>query len=604
MPAKSRIIGYSGSALALTVYPLTNNAQIIAYLWGGGGGGGGGDGGRPGGNGTGGGFSISTSQANTGDTLFLSIGGGGGGGGIGGGAGGGPAGASYIGREVFNTRNLVGQFGLVARTLSYAWSSFMNANAVWLPYDAGTVDVTTTISIPATGNYEIQGQCDNFASFYIDGSVVLTTPGFQGAPDSTVVALTSGNHTLRILGTNTGGPAGVALTIGNGDSFSGGSGGRAGPGGSSGGGGGGGGATILLQNGNIAGVAAGGGGGSGAGVQGGAASDAPNATGQTASGYNGQNGQDHPGDGGGGGGGGGGWNGVSPSGGGGGNGGTCGSGDTAGQPGANGLSYSNLGVGQNPLGRSPGGTTDSNYRSSTAMGGFGGYKWSSAAGQAGDNGYAVIYLTVPGVFVHNNSGGFVATDEIYVKVNDVWQLVNAIYIKREGNWITVSGDDNTNFLPIAGFFGVVSRPAPSSASPAPSPGFIAQGDGGWYGGDQVSYGGVGDAGGGASGGKIVCTMMNEEYGFGSYRNAIWLRHSANMPNAKVYQLGYHRLFMPLVAYAKGTGTTNQWVKVALEHIARHRTSDIYLQMKGKRRDKIGRIYRAVLEPLCYLVGKL
>jgi hypothetical protein len=99
-------------------------------------------------------------------------------------------------------------------------------------------------------------------------------------------------------------------------------------------------------------------------------------------------------------------------------------------------------------------------------------------------------------------------------------------------------------------------------------------------------------------------MMNEEYGFGSYRNAIWLRYGANMPNAKVYQLGYHRLFLPLVAYAKGTGTTNLWVKKALEHIARHRTSDIYLQMKGKRRDKLGRIYRAVLEPLCYLVGKL
>ena len=487
MPSNSRTIGYSGSALELTLYPLTDNAQVVAYLWGGGGGGGGGDGGRPGGNGTGGGFSIATLQGSTGDQLRLFIGGGGGGGtGSSGSAPGGTAGASYIGREVFNTRDLVGQFGLVARTLSYAWSSFMNANAVWLPYDAGTVDVTTTIAVPTTGNYEIQGQCDNYASFYIDGNVVLTTPGFQGAPNSTVIALAAGNHTLRILGTNTGGPAGVALTIGNGDSFSGAAGGRAGPGGSSGGGGGGGGSTVLLLNGSMAGVAGGGGGGPGAGIQGGTASNAPGGTGQTSSGYNGQDGQAHPGDGGGGGGGGGGWNGVGIGGGGGGNGGACGGGDTAGSPGANGLSYGNLGAGQNPNGRLPGGTGDFNYKSNTAMGGFGGYQGAqNANGQAGNNGYAVIYLTVPGVFVHDATGGWVATEEIYAKVNDVWQKVNAIYIRRNGDWIEAAGDGTTNFLPISGFFGVVSRPYPVAAT-VPSEGY--SGDG-WSYGDSPSYGG-------------------------------------------------------------------------------------------------------------------
>ena len=109
----------------------------------------------------------------------------------------------------------------------------------------------------------------------------------------------------------------------------------------------------------------------------------------------------------------------------------------------------------------------------------------------------------------------------------------------------------------------------------------------------------------SGGGKIVCTMMNEQaYGFGSFRNAIWLKHSANMPNAKVYEKGYHTLFLPLVDFAKGNGKLNKLVKVVLEHIARHRTSDIYLEMKGKRRDTLGRIYRAVLEPLCLLAGKV
>lgn len=487
MPARSRTIGYSGSALELTLYPLTPDAQVVAFLWGGGGGGGGGDGGRPGGNGTGGGYCVATLQAQTGDKLRLFIGQGGGGGrGSARSAAGGTAGSSYIGREVFSTRNLVGQFGLVARTLSYAWSSFMNANAVWLSYDAGNIDVTTTVNIPTTGNYEIQGQCDNSATLYIDGTEVLVTNDYEGAPDKTVIALTSGNHTFRFVGRNGRGPAGMAFTLSNGDSFSGAPGGRAGSSGSSGGGGGGGGATVLLLNNDMAAVAGGGGGGPGAGVSGGAASDAPNNTGQSSSAYNGQDGQDHPGDGGGGGGGGGGWNGTAPSGGGGGNGGASGSGDTAGQPGGYGLSYGNLGVGENPLGRLPGGTDNFNYRSNTAMGGFGGFKAAQGTnGQDGNNGYAVIYVTVPGVFVHDESGGWIATEEIYAKVNDVWQTVNAIWIKREGEWIEAAGDGTTNFLPVEGYFGVVSRPYPPPA-PVPSEG---------GGGDSWQYSGAPDYGG-------------------------------------------------------------------------------------------------------------
>lgn len=476
--ANSRTLGYTGSALELTVYPITPEAQIAAFMWGGAGGGGGGDGIRSGGDGTGGGYAAVSVGAVYGDVVQLFIGGGGGGGrGATRGGGAGTAGASYIGRQVFTSRSLVGQSGLVARTLSYAWSSFMNAYAVWLPYDAGSVDVTTTISIPATGNYELQGQCDNAAVFYIDGNVVLQVTGFSGAPTSAVVALTSGNHTLRIIGTNYGGPAGVALTIGSGDSFSGAPGGNAGPAGSSGAGGGGGGATLMLLNGAIAGVAGGGGGGAGAGNSGASGQNAPGSTGQSSSDYNGQSGQDQPGDGGGGGGGGGGWNGVNPSGGGGGNGGLAGSGDVSGFAGGYGLSTGNSGLAQNPNGRIPGGNTTYNYVSGSSLGGLGGYKGSLGAnGQAGGNGYAVIYMSVPGIFVHNDSGGWVATEQVYVKVNGVWQTVNAIFVKRNGEWIEAAGDGTTNFVSVPGFFGVVARPAPASAVPEPSSG----GDsGGW-----------------------------------------------------------------------------------------------------------------------------
>jgi hypothetical protein len=110
----------------------------------------------------------------------------------------------------------------------------------------------------------------------------------------------------------------------------------------------------------------------------------------------------------------------------------------------------------------------------------------------------------------------------------------------------------------------------------------------------------------SSGGKIVCTAMNEAYGFGSFRQAVWLQHSATMPNAKTIEKGYHTLFLPVVAYAFN-GTPNALrnaVRRVAEHIARHRTADLWKEMRGKKRDPLGRIYRAVIEPICYIVGKV
>ena len=109
-----------------------------------------------------------------------------------------------------------------------------------------------------------------------------------------------------------------------------------------------------------------------------------------------------------------------------------------------------------------------------------------------------------------------------------------------------------------------------------------------------------------SSGKIVCTAMNEAYGFGSFRQAVWLQHSASMKNAKTIEKGYHTLFLPVVAYAFN-GTPNALrnaVRRVAEHIARHRTADLWKEMRGKKRDPLGRIYRAIIEPICYLVGKV
>ena len=108
--------------------------------------------------------------------------------------------------------------------------------------------------------------------------------------------------------------------------------------------------------------------------------------------------------------------------------------------------------------------------------------------------------------------------------------------------------------------------------------------------------GGGDGGGGGGGGKIVCTMMNESYGFGSFRNKIWLRHSKGL--APEYQKGYHKIFLPLVRLSK----KNIVLKKILEHIAVHRTIDIRQESRGKVH-LLGRLYRKILEPICYFVGK-
>jgi hypothetical protein len=118
-----------------------------------------------------------------------------------------------------------------------------------------------------------------------------------------------------------------------------------------------------------------------------------------------------------------------------------------------------------------------------------------------------------------------------------------------------------------------------------------------------SGGGGGDSGGGG-GGKIVCTAMNASYGFGSYRQAIWLRYSEKNLT-KHHEKGYHKIFLPLVDRAYNRGDNNNMLlRKVLENIARHRTADLRAEMQGKKRDTVGRIYRAVLEPICYIVGRL
>ena len=120
-------------------------------------------------------------------------------------------------------------------------------------------------------------------------------------------------------------------------------------------------------------------------------------------------------------------------------------------------------------------------------------------------------------------------------------------------------------------------------------------------------GGNSNSGGGEGGGgsdKIICTAMNAAYGFGTYRQAIWLAHAAR-DMTPYHQTGYHLLALPLIRTAYGCDTrTARLVRASIEHMARERTADIRAEMRGGKRRRLGRTYRAVLEPLCYIAGWL
>jgi hypothetical protein len=359
----------------------------------------------------------------------------------------------------------------------------MNAYAVWNANGASNLDVSTTVNFPITGVYVFQTAFDNSATVYLDGVSVASSSDTFTSSATNNVTVTGGNHTIRIVGYNSGGPAGVALAINSGTSFSGAPGGNSGPIPTSGSGGGGGGSTILLQNNVLQAVAAGGGGGGGAGNQS-AGDNSPGPHGQTAAGFNGETGASHPTDGGGGGGGGGGYNGGT---GGGGNGGAYGgypgASDTGGQAGNFGASWSFLYPGGfAPNGRTPGGQPGIPVPDNVGLGG--------SAGRSGGNGYLVVTMEVPGVFVNQN-GVYYSTKEIYLKDDGIWKRTNAVYLNINGVWKEAAGPQITNFVNVGGGFGMVPRSSPYTYSPPPepSPGNSPDRGGGWQEGREGTFGG-------------------------------------------------------------------------------------------------------------------
>jgi hypothetical protein len=117
--------------------------------------------------------------------------------------------------------------------------------------------------------------------------------------------------------------------------------------------------------------------------------------------------------------------------------------------------------------------------------------------------------------------------------------------------------------------------------------------------------GAGDGGGGGGGGgKIICTAMNDLYGLPYRENKIWLMY-AKRHLTPAHEIGYHKVFLPLVEYGfkQGDGLGHRVVRAALIWIGKHRTSDIKNELAGKPRNMLHKYLRAVIEPTLAAIGR-
>ena len=116
------------------------------------------------------------------------------------------------------------------------------------------------------------------------------------------------------------------------------------------------------------------------------------------------------------------------------------------------------------------------------------------------------------------------------------------------------------------------------------------------------------SGGGGSGGgsadkkdKIVCTEMYRQTQLDDWQRTIKLWYLFQKKYlSETHQKGYHFLFKPFV---KGMQKSNILTSVG-RHFAQERTKDIKHIMYGTKFSLLGRVYRIILEPICFVVGLL
>ena len=116
-----------------------------------------------------------------------------------------------------------------------------------------------------------------------------------------------------------------------------------------------------------------------------------------------------------------------------------------------------------------------------------------------------------------------------------------------------------------------------------------------------------DTSGGFDDGKsVICTALNDIYGFGTFRNKIWMKYN-NYENAKwpstsnsIAELGYHKIFGPLSEKMKYSKTLTK----VLRRIARVRTDRIRKEMSNKPYSLESKIHLALIRPFALVAGWL
>ena len=381
-------------------------------------------------------------------------------------------------RNIFDTRNTVASPPLFVPGVvptGNLYSNLMVDFGMW-EQDIKAVSCSRTyanVYFPYTGVYQVEMSAANTATLTIDGTLVYTTPGSDSYSTAftTDVTVSQGYHTVSFSAsyTDTALPAaGVAIVISK--SWSGATGGLAGPVGTSGGGGGAGACTTLVlnpktPNETLIAVAVGGAGGGGAGNSNGGIGEAtaPGPRGRTAAGVSsaqvGQNQGDLYKDGGGGGAGGpGGPAGAGKNG-------FSSEGDAYGQAGSVGLSYLNpiaTGTAIDPTGVAV--AFAGPYHDLLPGVGQGGVPGSLAANNGG------------AVFIFNSFGPRVRTDAgwqevktIFININGEWQQTEGLYINENSVWLPVVGIFVPTFESQADDWARVSRPPDRRALPPPPP---------------------------------------------------------------------------------------------------------------------------------------
>jgi len=108
--------------------------------------------------------------------------------------------------------------------------------------------------------------------------------------------------------------------------------------------------------------------------------------------------------------------------------------------------------------------------------------------------------------------------------------------------------------------------------------------------------------GGPSGGKsIVCTAMYQTTGLKDWSKAmkVWYIYQKKHLT-DTHQEGYHWLFKPFVKVMK----KSKIIEALGAHVAKHRTQELKHILFNAKADKLGKVYNAILEPLCYVAGKI